>query len=85
MKKQTKTYSLRLDNDFIEDFKNSVKFLPAPIKHNELIKSYMQTIIDLSKTVHSEKGIKEFLFTTNSKGSVLLNADAKFRKIQIGD
>lgn len=84
MSKTTKTFSIRLESDFIQDFMNALESFPISFKSQSVIKSYMQNIIDLSKSLN-EGDLKEFGFVRSNNGFALVDLENPVNKIQISE
>lgn len=84
MSKNTKTFSIRLDSDFIQEFNTALDNFPITFKSQSVIKSYMQNIIDLSKSLNKGNS-KEFGFVKSGSGFAIVDLDNPVNKIKISE
>ncbi len=86
MSKSTKTFSIRLDSEFIEEFTNACNSLPIVFKPQSVVKGYMQSIIDLNnKIIASSSEIKELGYIPATEGFTLIDLSCKINKIQVSE
>lgn len=79
----SKTYSVRLDSDFIDDYIQACESLPLLFKNQALIKAYMQYVIDLSKTKKNSNSSSFGIMHSLNGGLVLVDLNNKFSKILV--
>lgn len=85
MSKTTKTFSIRLESDFIDEFSQAINSLPVLFKSQAVLKSYMQNIIDLSKSLNSSNDVKDFGIVNSKNGFAIVDLKNKVNKIQISE
>lgn len=85
MSKTTKTFSIRLESDFIDEFSQAINSLPVLFKSQGVLKSYMQNIIDLSKSLNSSNDVKDFGIVNSKNGFAIVDLKNKVNKIQISE
>lgn len=79
----SKTYSVRLDSDFIDDYIQACESLPILFKNQALIKAYMQNIIALSNTVKNGDSSSFGIMHSSNGGLVLVDLNNRVSKILI--
>ena len=85
MSKTTKTFSIRLESDFIEEFSQAINSLPVLFKSQSVLKSYRHTIIDLSEPLNSSNDVKDFGIVQSKSGFAIVDLKNKVNKIQISE
>lgn len=85
MSKATKTFSIRLESDFIDEFSQAINTLPVLFKSQSVLKAYMQNIIDLSKSLNSSNDVKDFGIVHSKSGFAIVDLKNKVNKIQISE
>lgn len=79
----SKTYSIRLDSAFIDEYVQACESLPIMFKNQALIKSYMQSIIDLSNNMKLGELSSFGIVHSLNGGLVLVDLNNKVSKILI--
>ena len=76
----TKVYGFRMTEDKIEEFNDACNALPLALKPNELLRSYVDYVINTSKN-YKKTGHIKMGFLTYENSIVLLNLEGKQEQI----
>jgi hypothetical protein len=76
---KSKVLGIRLDKDLLNDFERACDSLPIALKPQDLLKSYIRSVVDISKNINDDT----LYISINNGNLVVIDSSSKFQKIHI--